>query len=187
MGWDSPIVMPQPGLVAGLSGAEEADFARTDRLTDRPALFTDWNSPIAMPQPRFGARLSEARLAEEADFAKTDRPTDPSLRAVRKHVTPPLESPAERGEHPGGFAPPIFAGRSAASEQPDVAPAPHADHRNFASLSYPRAKEKVTLTGPVAAAFAGRGAILTAVDQIDFAEQLRVALTDDARRHGIEV
>lgn len=188
-GWQAMIAEPvavsvieQPGL-----GESVRELASGERPADRPAPFTGWDSPIAMPQPGSVASLSETMLAEETDLARTERPTDPSPRPVTKRVTAPFESPAERGERPGAFAPPMFAGGSVANKPSGVAPAPHADHRSFASLSYPRAEEKVALTGPVAAALVGRGAVPTTIDPIDFAEQLRVALIDDARRHGIEV
>ena len=84
------------------------------------------------------------------------------------------------------FVPAIEASSFATAESAGLLPS-GVDRAIYPSFPSPRASEKLFFTGPETSRPAPDATRRPLIDAIDFAEQLRVALIEDARRHGIEV
>jgi hypothetical protein len=136
---------------------------------------------VPISKPTEGARPPLASLTREAAAADraAERIRRPN-RATPQTVAPALPKPQR--SHP--FAGPgRRAGVTAATAETN--PRSNADVATPTSRMAPG--EKLVLTGPAATAPVADRVPRPVIDPIDFAELLRAALLQDARRHGIEV
>jgi hypothetical protein len=154
-----------------------------DKLTGRAPL-AGWSSPIATPQAGFVQVLPKSMPGEQAQFLRDVAP--PARRGIEAPARP-TTVPASRKLHELAAMidtdrnGPLMAAGSDATSFSDI------DRTTSASFSPLRGGDKLLFAGPVAATAAPAISTHSLIDPIGFAEQMRVALIEDARRHGIEV
>ena len=166
----------------------------------RRGLSNGWDTPIAPPQPGFVPAPAQAVLARETELPGPGSSASPRFGlAMVPDVNAPLSSAfdaslamlpgateSERGAATRMFVPAIEASSFATAEAAGLLPS-GVDRAIYPSFPSPRASEKLFFTGPETSRPAPDATRRPLIDAIDFAEQLRVALIEDARRHGIEV
>jgi hypothetical protein len=164
-----------------IDGGAPAGNELSDKSTGRAPL-AGWSSPIAAAQAGFVEVLPQAIAGEQTQVL---RDVVPTLR--RSIPAPPTTVPASRnlrgpstmiGTERNGS---LMAASAEATLSSDI------DLTTSASFSPLRAGNKLLFTGPAAAKAAPALSTHPSIDPIDFAEQMRIALIEDARRHGIEV
>jgi hypothetical protein len=200
--WKRSIAAPEPALA--LSPPEVASAALSQSNANDSSL-TGWKHPIAAPEPALTLSPPDALAVEiAASAAPTPRAGAQPSRHERlpRHAAPfDASSPTQLSDASPASRSGTQTGAGAASEMvvasvqndrggapaPGAAPAdmrPESFQPFMVAPRHPRAPRTAAEASSIGAPWAPTR---SAFDQVEFAEFLRRALVDDARRYGIDV
>jgi hypothetical protein len=201
--WNPPIAAPEPALTRS---PPEAPSAARSRSNMNDSSLMSWRRPIAAPEPALTLSPPDAPAVE---IAASAAPTPSAgVQPLRHETLPrhaaPFDAPSPRelsdaspaspsGTQTGTAAGAASEMAASAQNHRGGAPAPGAEPADMradpfqpftVAPRYPDARRAAAEASGIGAPWA---ATRSAFDQVEFAEFLRRALIDDARRSGIDV